>query len=96
MSTSIIDIDAIIHRERITHEKKKVMHQRLSSAIPEGVFTLMNEDPYLFSGGKLHRWTPFGYGDSIAVPEASMLTILTPDSIVNAFRAGYVPQIKWR
>ncbi|MBT1708416.1 hypothetical protein KK062_09285 [Fulvivirgaceae bacterium PWU5] len=94
MSTSIKEIDAIIHRERITHEEEKAMHQRLPSAIPEGTFTLMNEDPYLFSKGKLHRWTPFGYEDSIAVPEASLLTILTPDSIVNAFRAGYAPQIK--
>ena len=94
MSTSIHRIDEIIHRERIDHEKKKVLHQRPSSAIPEGVFIVMNEDPYLFSNGRLHRWTPFGYENSIAVPETSMLTILTPDSIVNAFRAGYVPQIK--
>jgi hypothetical protein len=94
MSTSIKEIDAIIHRERITQEEEKVVHQRLYSAIPEGTFTLMNEDPYLFSKGKLHRWTPFGYENSIAVPEASMLTILTPDSIVSAFRAGYAPQIE--
>ncbi|MBT1708411.1 hypothetical protein KK062_09260 [Fulvivirgaceae bacterium PWU5] len=86
MSASIKEIDAIIHRERITQEAKKVMHQRLPSAIPEGTFTLMNEDPYLFS--------TLGYENSIAVPEASLLTILTPDSIVNAFRAGYAPKIR--
>lgn len=94
MSTSINEIDAVIHRERITNDKKKVMYQRLSSDIPEGTFILMNGDPYLFNKGKLHRWTPFGYENSIALPEASMLTVLTPDSIANAFRAGYVPQIK--
>ena len=92
MSTSIKEIDAILHRERITPAGEKVMHQRLSSAIPEGTFTWTNEDPYLFSSGKLHRWTPFGYENNIAVPEDSMLTILTPNSIVNAFRAGYAPQ----
>lgn len=94
LSTSIKEIDAIIHRERITKEGKKVVHQCLSSNLPEGTFTLINEEPYLFSKGELHRWTPFGYGNSIVVPEASMLTILTPDSVVNAFRAGYAPQIK--
>jgi hypothetical protein len=94
MSTSINKIDAIIHKERITDEKKKVMHQRPPSAIPEGTFILLNEDPYLFSKGRLHRWTPFGYETSIAMPEASILTILTPDSIVNAFCAGYTPQIR--
>jgi hypothetical protein len=94
MSTSIHQLDEVIHRERIDHEKKKVLRQRPSSAIAEGTFIVLNEDPYLFSNRRLHRWTPFGYENSIAVPEASMLTILTPDSIVNAFRAGYVPQIK--
>ena len=92
-STSINQIDEIIHRERIDNEKKKVMHQRPSSTIPDGTFILMNEDIFLFSKGRLHRWTPFGYENNIAVPEDSMLTVLTPDSIVNSFCAGYVPQI---
>jgi hypothetical protein len=94
MLTSIRQIDGIIHRERIDNQKKKVTHQRSCFDIPEGTFIAMNEDPYLFSNGRLHRWTPFGYETSIAVPEISMLTILTPDSIVNTFRAGYVPHIK--
>ena len=93
MSTSINQIDEIIHRERIDNEKKKVMHQRPSSTIPDGTFILMNEDIFLFSKGRLHRWTPFGYENNIAVPEDFMLTVLTPDSIVNSFCAGYVPQI---
>lgn len=94
MTTSINQIDAIMHGERIDDEKKKVIYQRISFDIPEGTFILMNDDPYVFTRGRLQRWTPFGYEDSVAVPEASILTILTPYSIVNAFRAGYVPQIK--
>jgi hypothetical protein len=93
MTTSINKIDEIIHGERIDNEKNKVIHQRISSDIPEGTFILMNNDPYVFTKGRLYRWTAFGYTDSIAVPEASILTILTPHSVVNAFRAGYVPQI---
>jgi hypothetical protein len=94
MTTSINQIDEVIHRERIDNENKKVMHQHISSDIPEGTFILMNEDPYVFTKGRLHRWSVFGYEDSIAVPEATTLTVLTPHSIVNAFRAGYTPQIK--
>lgn len=93
MKTSIRQIDEVIHRERIDGGKKKVTHQRSSSDIPEGTFILMNDAPYLFSSGSLHRWTPFGYENTIAVPEASLLTILTPHSIVNAFRAGYLPEM---
>lgn len=94
MTTSIKEIDEVIHRERIDSEKKKVTHQRMSSDLVEGTFVIINVDPHLFSKGRLHRWTPFGYENTIAVPEASMLTVLTPNSIVNAFHAGYTPQIK--
>lgn len=94
MSTSINQIDEVIHRERIDDGKKKVTHLRMSSDIPEGTFILLNDDPFLFSKGRLHAWTPFGYENSIPMPEASTLTVLTPESIVNAFRAGYVPQIR--
>ena len=92
MKTSIRQVDEIIHQERIDRENNKVVHQRSSTDLPAGTFTMMNDDAYVFSNGRLHRWTPFGYEDSIAVPEASMLTVLTPRSIVNAFRAGYVPR----
>lgn len=93
MATSINQIDEIIHRERIDDQKKKVVHQHMTEDIPEGTFLLIHDDPFVFSKGRLLQWTPFGYADSIAVPEHSALTILTPRSIVNAFRAGYVPQI---
>jgi hypothetical protein len=93
MKTSIKEVDDIIHRERIDSEKKKVVHQRIRSDVPEGTFIILDGDPYLFSKSKLHRWTPFGYENPIVMPEASMVKVLTPNSIVNAFRAGYVPQI---
>jgi hypothetical protein len=90
--TSIQLIDEVIHRQRIDGDKKKVTHQLLSPDIPEGTFITLNGDPYIFSKQKLHRWTPFGYENTIALPEGSAVTLLTPPSIVNAFRAGYEPQ----
>jgi hypothetical protein len=94
MTTSINEIDEIIHRERIDLEKKKVTHQRKIADIPDGTFILINGDPYLFCKSQLRRWTPFGYQESMSVPHTSMLTVLTPNSIVNAFVSGYAPQIK--
>jgi hypothetical protein len=94
MKTSVKDIDDVIHRERVDQDKKKVMHQRKSSDIPEGTFVLIDGTPHLVSNGKLHLWTPFGYENITAVPKGAVLTVLTPDSIVNAFHAGYVPQMK--
>jgi hypothetical protein len=95
MKTSIRDIDDVIHRERIDISSKKVMHQRLSTDIPEGTFVLINNsDPYIFSMGQLHLWTPSGYSSTIAMPtKEELLTVLTPRSVVQAFAAGYSPQI---
>ena len=94
MKTSIREIDKVIHSERIDRDKKKVTHQRTSSDIPEGTFVLIDDRPYVFAKAKLHLWTPFGYENTIEIPEETMLTVLTPHSILNAFRAGYVPQMK--
>jgi hypothetical protein len=91
-ATSINLIDEIIHRERISSERKKVLHQRRLFDIPDGTFVLIDTDPWLYSHKKLRRWTPFGYEDSIDVIQTSAFDILTPNSIVNTLRAGYVPQ----
>jgi hypothetical protein len=91
LKTSIKEIDDVIHRERIDERKKKVTYERMSDDIPEGTFVTMKDDAYLLYNNQLHRWTPFGYDGSMAIGEASMLTILTPTSIVNAFLAGYRP-----
>ena len=39
------------------------------------------------------HWTPFGYTDSIKLLPSTEVNVLTPKSIVNAFRSGYLPQI---
>ncbi|MBL0745680.1 hypothetical protein [Chryseolinea lacunae] len=93
LKTSVKFIDEVIHSERIDRDHKKITHQAPASGLPEGTFFLLDDNAYVLVKGRLHRWTPFGYENSVALPE-SPLTILTPRSIVNAFRAGYVPQVK--
>jgi hypothetical protein len=93
MSTSINRIDEIIHRERIDDQKKKVLHQRHSSSLPEGTFILLNQDPYVTINGQLVRWTPFGYEERCDIPTKTSLDVITPVSIVNAFLVGYKPQV---
>lgn len=94
LNTSISKIDEILHRERIDSDKQKVMHQRPAADLPEGTFVLLDESYFVISNNKLHHWTPVGYDNIIAIPNNTSLTVLTPESVVNAFRAGYVPQIK--
>ncbi|HUZ57489.1 MAG TPA: hypothetical protein VMU83_01745 [Hanamia sp.] len=57
------------------------------------VLILIESDAYLVFNEKIYLWSPFGYDKGIALPNENKLTILTPRSIVNTFRAGYEPQI---
>jgi len=94
MKTSVQEIDAVLHRERIAGDKSKVTFGTKSSLeIPDGCFIVLNERPMVVCQGLLYTWTPFGYEEKIPIPEAPTLTVLTPKSIVNAFRAGYSPRI---
>ncbi|HYG02723.1 MAG TPA: hypothetical protein VD927_09770 [Chryseosolibacter sp.] len=93
MKTSINAIDEILHKERIGKEHTKVTHQCQSLDLPSGTFILLNAQPYLVHNDRIHRWTPFGYEESLALPVAATLTVLTPESIVSAFRAGYVSNV---
>lgn len=89
MKTKISEIDTILHHERIDANKEKVTFEMNVSEIPDGTFVSINSIPYLFYESRLHEWTPFGYKNSIPLPPASGLTILTPKSFVKMFRAGY-------
>ncbi len=91
--TSIQKIDDILHRERMNTDKSKVLFDEQLKNIPDGAFLLFNNQPYLISGGLMYQWSPFGYGDGIALPNMATLPVLTPKSILNTFRAGYLPQM---
>jgi hypothetical protein len=53
----------------------------------------MGNQAYLVKGAQLHLWTPFGYEEIVDRPESGKVVVLTPLTIVNAFRVGYRPQI---
>jgi len=92
MKTSIREIDDILHRERITADGKKVTFKANLTVLPDGTFIQLNNQPFLLVRGQVHQWTPSGYGKGMQPPSEDVI-VLTPRSTVNAFRAGYVPQM---
>lgn len=90
--TSIRDIDDILHRERIDADGNKVTFTALLTELPDGTFIRLDNRPFLLFGAHLYCWTPFGYEKSITKDGNGEVTVLTPRSTVNAFRAGYRPQ----
>ena len=91
--TPIAEIDKILHKERINEKGEKVIYEEAVTNIPNGTFILLDDKPFLFANSMLFAYTPFGYDKGRALPGTKKLTVLTPKSIVNTFRAGYIPQM---
>ena len=93
MKTPVARIDEILHAERVAPDKSKVTYEVSPQSLPDGTFISFNDNAYLLANNKLHLWTPAGYKESINLPKVNKVTVLTPRSIVNMFRAGYIPQM---
>jgi hypothetical protein len=91
--TRIQEIDEVLHKERIHRDQTKVTFTESPANLPNGCFVLYEGIPHLLSGGLLFRWSPFGYEKGVSVPQVDEMTVLTPKSIVNTFRAGYIPEM---
>ena len=92
-NTSIKKIDEILHKERMDRKKQKVTFEENIKNISNGSFVLIDNKPWLIFDRQIFLWSPFGYEKGRALPRADTVTVLTPKSILNTFRAGYVPQI---
>lgn len=92
--TSIREFDSILHRERIDKDKQKRTHEEEINLLPNGSFISIQDQPYLVKDTHLHLWTSFGYEQFIDRPASGKAVLITPPTIVNAFRAGYLPQMK--
>ncbi|HEY6901202.1 MAG TPA: hypothetical protein VI233_11185 [Puia sp.] len=93
-SIPIAKIDDILHKERINKDKSKPTWTASLNHLPNGAFVIHNDQPHLLHADQLHPWTPAGYEKPITLPTTTLLPVLTPHSIVNTFKAGYIPQTK--
>ena len=94
--TSIQKIDDILHRERIDRKGAKISHEETLKELPNGAFLLYNDKPFVLMDTLIYPWTPFGYDKGISLPDRAKVMVLTPKSTINAFRAGYIPDIAVR
>ncbi|CAN5131094.1 hypothetical protein BH09BAC6_BH09BAC6_36410 [soil metagenome] len=86
-------IDEIIHAERIGPNGNKVKFEAAVETLPDGTFIELDARPYLLYDHQVHQWTPAGFEKANPIPVAGKVTVLTPKSTVNAFIAGYRPQV---
>ncbi len=93
LRTPVWKIDEVLHKERINLGGAKVTHEENRKKIPAGCFIRYQDAPFLYADGLFHRWTPFGYEEGITLPLIDRVEVLTPQSVVKTFRAGYQPQM---
>jgi hypothetical protein len=91
--TSIQEIDRVLHRERISADGSKILFKANIGELPYGTFIEFEGEPYVLANKLIYHWTPFGYDRKIQLRSLTEVQVLTPASTVQAFRAGYVPQI---
>jgi hypothetical protein len=85
-------LDAMLHTERVRPSGEQVTHESELHLLPPGTFVALDERSWLVTSNDLRLWTPAGYAGARALTE-SVVNVLTPKSIVNSFRSGYVPSI---
>lgn len=97
--TPIGAIDDILHAQRLSPSRQKETYAEELSTLPNGTFISIKDEAYLVYDNHIYRWSPEGYAAGTAAPEAvpapeGAVIVLTPRSVVNAFRAGYVPEVR--
>jgi hypothetical protein len=84
------DIDAVLHRERLSRGEKRlhVLTMPLEE-LPDGAMVQDGNESYLIAQGKAWLWSPAGYRAAPDMIKGAML--LTPPSTLRALSAGYRP-----
>jgi hypothetical protein len=87
------EMDVELHRARIGNRKEKVTYDAPLRSLPDGCFVQVEGCPYLVWDKALVFWTAEGYTKRESRPGDLVVTVLTPQPIVECFRQGYKPQV---
>jgi hypothetical protein len=84
------DIDAVLHRERLSGAKKRLHALTMPlEGLPDGAMLQQGTESFLIVQGRALLWSPAGYRNAQNGLQGAML--LTPPSTLRALGAGYRP-----
>jgi hypothetical protein len=89
-------LDNHLHNQRIGANCSKRTYRANLDDLPDGVFVVWEGHEgiaLLLWQNHLFTWSPAGYRSCQPRPRAESVPVLTPESTVEAIRAGYVPEI---
>ncbi len=86
------DIDAVLHRERLSGAKKRLHAVQMPlEELPDGAMLQEGAESFLIVRGGALLWSPAGYRTAPNAIKDAML--LTPPSTLRALLAGYRPVV---
>jgi len=95
-ASSLLDLDALLHAERLDVQGRQRTFEAALVTLPDGVLVdvpWIGGQTHLWRHGALQPWSFDGYGDPVHVDvdEERVVCVLTPPSTVAAIAAGYAP-----
>jgi hypothetical protein len=92
-STLMPAIDRVLHAERCVPGGHKVTFEAPIVELPLGAIFEHEEAAYLVAAAGYLPWSFDGYGASQGIGGAPVVKVLTPQSIIRAFAAGFAPMV---
>jgi hypothetical protein len=87
-------MDERLHEERLDPRTRGQRHHEAPiDGLPDGVFVLRSDEPWLVLGGSLLRWTNGGYAERVSRPAGEATTLVTPPTLVEVLRAERDPAV---
>lgn len=86
-------MDAQLHTERTAGHGLKRTYAEALAALPVGTLFEHAGNAWLVAPDGCRPWSFGGYGDTAALHGTTEVAVLTPRSIVAAFRQGFTPHI---
>jgi len=94
VSPTVIEIDKVLHSERVFEDKRKRTYSAHFGTLPQGTFIEIEGKALLLWRGKLLEWSFEGYSRSNSSLSPSLsVAVLTPASVVRMFTSGFTPKV---
>jgi hypothetical protein len=89
---SAVEMDQVLHAERVMPDGSKRTHRARLSKLPSGTMIDFEGQPLLIWEGILWRWSFEGY-KRVGTNLPAVVSVLTPESTVRVLESGYRPQV---
>ena len=86
-------LDKALHKERVSRDRSKRTFDAPAGELPMGTMFAADDQAFLVSPRGALPWSFAGYGSSQPIDASHVVSVLTPPSVVNAFRQGFVPRV---